>query len=147
MTEPEPLGEPAEMANPGESPLSDEDLALVALLAQGLTHERAGAALGVSSKTIQRRRRVPAFAAAVADARRARVNELTGALVTASSRAVEVLTETLDGDDPRSAVAAARVILDHGYRFQRLQAEEAIEERLGQLEALTAGRAEDGGDT
>jgi hypothetical protein len=135
------------MANPDESPLSDGDLALVGLLAQGLTHERAGAALGVSSKTVQRRCRVPAFAAAVADARRARVNELTGALVTASSRAVEVLTETLDGDDPRSAVTAARVILDHGFRFQRSQADDAIKERLDQLEALLAGRGEDGGHT
>lgn len=135
------------MANSDESPLSDGDLALVGLLAQGLTHERAGAALGVSSKTVQRRCRVPAFATAVADARRARVNELTGALVTASSRAVEVLTKTLDGDDPRSAVTAARVILDHGFRFQRSQAEDAIEERLDQLEALAAGRGEDGGHT
>jgi len=135
------------MADPDESPLSDEDLALVGFLAQGLSHERAGAALGVSSKTVQRRCRVPAFAAAVAEARRARVNELTGALVTASSRAVEVLTATLDGNDPRAAVAAARAILDHAHRFQRSQAEEAMEDRLDQLEALIAGRGEDGRHT
>jgi len=145
VTEPSTRDEPTETANPDSSPLSDEDLALVALLAQGNTHERAGAALGVSAKTVQRRCSVPAFAAAVADARRVRVNELTGALVTASSRAVERLIETLDGEDPRMVVAAARVILDHGFRFQRSQAEEAIEERLGQLEALAAGRGEGGG--
>jgi hypothetical protein len=44
-------------------------------------------------------------------------------------------------------VTAARVILDHGFRFQRSQAEDAIKERLDQLEALLAGRGKDGGHT
>lgn len=69
-----------------------QDELVVAALAGGRCYEEAGAAAGVSARTVRRRMAEPAFAAAVSARRGERVAAVTGQLVAAGSDAITVIT-------------------------------------------------------
>jgi hypothetical protein len=106
------------------TPPEQDDL-LIELLGEGWTHQRVADSAGVSTKTVQRRMNDPAFAAVVSRRRRERVAQVSGRLITTSDRAIDVLREALESDDPKVSLRAAALVLDHGHRFH--QGEEARE--------------------
>ena len=124
--------------------LSDDDEILACALAEGFTHAAAGALIGVSAKTVQRRLSNPKFAGAVGDRRRQRVSEVVGVLVSASRQAVQVLVEVLEGGAPADRLRAARMVLDYSSRYQRDQVlEDELARRVRVLEELASASSSD----
>jgi hypothetical protein len=120
-----------------ESELSDRDEVVADLLGEGWTHQRVADSVGVSTKTIQRRIADPDFSRVVWARRRERFGQLSAQLLTASGSAMDVLTSALQGEDPKFALQAAGMILNHGHRYNRVLDDhenelrfEALEQRL-----------------
>ncbi|MGL4555796.1 MAG: hypothetical protein ACRC33_31900, partial [Gemmataceae bacterium] len=108
------------------------DECLAAALAAGRTALQAAELAGVSRKTVERRRRDPAFQQRVAVLRAELLDAATGALADRLSRAVETLAAALDDADARVRVRAADVLLtqmlayrQHGELAARVAALEA----------------------
>ncbi|MEY2569014.1 MAG: hypothetical protein QOE35_3543 [Actinomycetota bacterium] len=119
---------------------SPEEELLIAALGEGLTHQAAAAVAGVSTKTVQRRLRHGAFAAAVSAHRQERVSEVSGMLIGASVAAVATLSASLSSDLPGERLTAAKTILDLGRRFHREAVlEQELRTRLELLEAAANG--------
>jgi hypothetical protein len=110
------------------------DELLIELLGEGLTHQRVAETAEISTKTVQRRLSDPGFAAAVSRRRRERVAQISGRLISASDRAVDVLREALDTDDAKVSLRAAALVLDHGHRFQQSSEERELARRQDELE-------------
>ena len=81
--------------------LNPTDDRICQLLAEGWTHARIGAEVGVSAKTIQRRLQVPEFASELIRRRRAAVAATTAALEHLGVAALASLRALLDSDDDR----------------------------------------------
>jgi hypothetical protein len=127
--------------------LDAKDEMMISALAEGTTHEEAARLAGVSTKTVQRRRREQRFARALDDRRRQRVGEVTGRLVAGSHAAVQTLLDGLEADGMRERLTAARAILDLGRRYHREQVEEDLAARLEALEeALCRAQQDDSGN-
>ncbi len=119
---------------------------LIILLGEGRSYEAAAAMVGCSAKTIQRRMKEPAFAQAVTDQRRERVGAITGLIVGASERAVAVLSDALDSPEGNERLRAAGMLLEHGRRFHRDEADGELLRRLLALEAKIDQTAADDSD-
>lgn len=114
---------------------SPEDDSIIELLSEGASHRRTAEVLGISTKTVQRRVSDTAFADEVARRRRQRLSQLAGLFSVASNRAAEVLTDALEADDPKVALRAAGLVLDHGLRHRRNEEEQELAARQDDLEA------------
>ena len=121
-----------------EAELDRERLALIAELVLGKTHEEAGAAVGVSAKTVSRRMREPVFVAVLTQARRDHLDVVVRRLSAHALDAVDEL-HRLALEDESSTVrlnacrALATLVPD-------LIRHVDIEPRLRALEATRARR-------
>lgn len=107
---------------------------LIELLAMGHTSEQAAAKLGVSSKTVSRHRNDPAVRDALEERQAELVHDIAAKIAAHGFRAVEVLVEGMNGDDPRQQHHSAKALLDRILPFRR-GAE--LEERILRLERAT----------
>lgn len=101
-------------------------------LAAGLSHEQAGDLEGVSSRTVARRLRDPAFAQRVMELRGARVAQVTGRLGELAGSAVDALGECLDGDDESLKLRATQQVLTLLLRFSH---DVDLDARVASIEA------------
>jgi hypothetical protein len=110
------------------------DMALILALAEGLTVDAAAKQARVSPATVYRRRREPAFRAAVNEARRETWVQAVGRIATATTAAADTLKALLDSPMDQVRVAAARSILEHAAKgIDTVELEERlklVEERL-----------------
>lgn len=107
---------------------------LVELLAMGHTSAQAAAKLRVSSKTVSRHRNDPAVRVALEERQAELVRDIAAKIAAHGFRAVEVLVEGMDGDDPRQQHHSAKALLDRILPFRR-GAE--LEERMLRVERAT----------
>lgn len=116
-----------------------QDEVIIGALAAGLSYGDAGAAAGVTSRTVGRRMSDPAFAAQVSQRRGERVSQITGALTTMSDDALEVLRETMVEGSVSERLRAAQLTLTLMAKFR---SETEMEQRLAAIERqLAAGAA------
>lgn len=90
-----------------------------AMIAAGGSYTEAGTAAGRTKRTMVRWMADPAFARLVADLRSERVSEVTGRLAELAPRAVQVLANSLDDEDPAVRLRAAHLALDWSVRLRR----------------------------
>ena len=98
------------------APRKADDEVLAAMIARGATHAQTAQALGISTRTVSRRRREPHIAASIRASRADAVQELAGRMVAMAARALDVLDDQLDSDDERHARASAIGVLDRVLR-------------------------------
>jgi len=111
------------------------DEVLLDALATGLSYLEAGELAELSARTVRRRLTAPDFAAELARRRAMRVSDVTGRLVAASERAVQVLLELLESQVAGERLRSAELILNMGRRFR---SDTDIDVRLSTLEARPA---------
>jgi len=128
--------------NEGGREFSGRDERLALLLARGYTVRRAAGEAGLALRTAMRRNADPRFRALVADLRRELLTRSTGRLISASTRAVRTLVRLLDNPNPLAALAAAKAILDHGYKGSEL---EEVSGRLLRIEEFIESQKAAGG--
>ncbi|MFN8018953.1 MAG: hypothetical protein U0P45_12630 [Acidimicrobiales bacterium] len=115
-------------------PSTGTDEIITAALIQGLSYPEAGKLAGVSAKTVQRRMADPTFAAQVTAGRLERASDITARLTDLSLKAVAVLDEAMDEDQPMGCrLTAAGASLRH-LREYRINKE--IDDRLREIEAI-----------
>jgi len=114
------------------------DEVLLDALATGLSYLEAGEIAGLSARTVRRRLTAPDFAAELARRRAMRVSDVTGRLVAASERAVQVLLELLESQVAGERLRSAELILNMGRRFR---GDTDIDVWLSTLEARPGGVA------
>jgi len=115
----------------------DDELAV--MLACGSSIVNASRETGVSERTIYRRLADPGFRDKVHEIRRAALEEATGRLSAASSKAIQTMEALMDADVPASTrLAACRAILEFGSRYREVN---EFESRLSQLESGHHGKA------
>lgn len=108
-----------------------------AALAVGQTYADAGAAAGVSERTVRRRMSDPDFAAEVSVRRGEHVGALAGQLMTAGTEAVAVLRACLASDNETVRLRAAQLVLTTGNSLRHAH---ELESRLVALEDGVDGR-------
>ncbi len=109
------------------------DEVLIDALSRGFSHERAGALIDRSARTVARRLRDPAFAASVTQRRHEHASQIRSRHDELASQALEVLQDCLQSEDDRVRLAAARAALQQ-HRTNRHDLD--ITERLDELEGL-----------
>jgi len=110
---------------------SGADSALIAALASGLPVQDAATGAHVSERTARRRLEDPAFRRQVAAARAAVLEQAIGRLVDATTEAADSLRSLLTAESESVRLAAAKSILDQGFRGVELL---DLAERVEQLE-------------
>jgi hypothetical protein len=95
-----------------------QDETIAAALATGRTYEEAGVLAGVSERTVARRMADPTFARTVAERRGQQVQVISGQLSSIADKAVKAVSECLDDADPRTRLAAGRLVLDLVLKFR-----------------------------
>ncbi len=111
-----------------------QEKALTALLAS-VTIEAAAKKAGMSARTVRRYLEEPEFRRAYLAARRAGLEQATGALQQAAHGAVAALVKNLSCGAPSVEVTAARSILDYGLKGLELL---ELEARLAAVEESLA---------
>jgi len=110
-----------------------------AALLTARTDGEAAAKAGVSPRSLARWKLLPAFQAAMAEARREALRETVGHLQLATGEALAKLRALLDHENPFVALQAAQTIVGQGLK---LAAAEEYEARLARIEAAIAKRAD-----
>ena len=110
-------GKDGEGPSLGGAPRKGDDLLLVELLALGTTHHQAGSELGISARTVARRRREPDIARAIRERRGDVVSEVAGQLTGLARQAMAVLADELGSDDARIRMSASMAVLDRVTKF------------------------------
>jgi transposase len=119
---------------------SGGDAVLVAALAAGATYVEAAKQAGVSERTVRRRMDDAEFRRQVDQARAEVLAQATARLSAASVEAVETLRGLLGSPLDFARLAAARAILEVGFKYrEQLDLAERIEQ-LEQASELTAAR-------
>ncbi len=121
-----------------DGPTPEQDQVVVAALAGGATYDQAGAAAGISGRTVRRRMRDDAFRARVHEASSELARAVAARLTASSLTAADRLTALLDAPDPRVQLAAVRLALDGSLRHREAL---ELEERISALERAAAGGA------
>ncbi|HWV39248.1 MAG TPA: hypothetical protein VN033_12335 [Vulgatibacter sp.] len=119
--------------------LSPKQTAAAAALLTCRTDGEAAAAAGVSLRSIARWKQLPAFQAAMAEARRESLRETVGALQLATGDALAKLRALLEHEQPYIQLQAAQTLLGAGLKVARA---EELERRLADVEAKLARRAD-----
>ncbi len=101
-------------------------VALVAGLVAGRSLAQIAAAAGCSISSVQRRRRDPRVQQAIHDAQQDQRRQILGQLGAARSKAMLVLEDLLENDQPKVRLAAVNVELTQGLRYE-LAAEPELE--------------------
>jgi hypothetical protein len=122
-----------------DGPTAEQDQVLVAALAGGATYDRAGAAAGISARTVRRRMADPGFRARVREASSELARAVAAHLTASSVTAVDRLSVLLDGPDPRVQLAAVRLVLDAALRHREAV---ELEERMSALEQAATWSAD-----
>ena len=113
------------------------DEIVLTALARGATYAEAGKAAKSSERTVRRRMSDPKFVAELGRRRGAYISAVTGALVSKSSRAVEVIAECLeDADKTSDRLKAAQLMLAMARQYH---SDTDVDARLVALEATAAG--------
>jgi len=108
------------------------DELLLAALVKGLTQEQAGAAAGVSPRTVARRLADPQFASQLREARATIADSCLGRLADAAGDAVETMrTVMTNSKSDNLKVSAARALLELFLKARQLQ---DVEGRLSEIE-------------
>lgn len=89
------------------------DAALVVALARGASVPEAAAEAGVSDRTVRRRLEDDGFRRCVSEAQAELVNQSLAKIADGAARAVDVLIEQLDAEDPKTKLAAAKMVLEY----------------------------------
>jgi hypothetical protein len=111
----------------------DADDRLIQALLAGMTTEQAAAAVGISLRTISRRRAEPDFRARLTQARGLAMERATDVLASTALDAVRVVRDHLDAQYPASVrLGAAKMILDAARTWIQ---ESEIDQRLDEVEA------------
>ncbi|MEU6244830.1 helix-turn-helix domain-containing protein [Streptomyces sp. NPDC047024] len=110
----------------------DSKARVALLVAQGVSSDKAGAAAGVSGRTVRRWREDPDFEAQVQQARGAILAEAVAALGAAARDAVDTLHAALTDESPGIRVRAALGIIG---ALPSLAEHAELNERLARLEA------------
>ena len=124
-----------EQVETDDSNRSPDDELILELLGEGFSHAQVATHCSVSTKTVQRRLRDPAFAAEVTERRRQRVAATALRLVRLGDDAVGVITDLFDSESDPVRLQAARLALDPGRRYHREDLLEAeLADRITSLE-------------
>jgi hypothetical protein len=115
------------------------DRKFLVTVAGGATVIAAARRAGISRRTAQRRLANPKFQDKVRQVRARMFHRATGALAAASFAAVHAARRLLKSKDERTALAAARMILEFGPRHREA---DDLEARLAVLEARLGERYE-----
>ena len=122
---------------------ADESLALA--LAKGQTITEAACAAGVSERTAHRRWAEPDFRRRVADLRGEVVAQAASRLAASMARAADRLAELVESPDHRTALMAAKAVVNRGLLArEKVDSETLVREleaKLDQIEAQRAGDA------
>jgi hypothetical protein len=114
--------------------MAGSDEQLIAALAAGLTHAKAGEAAAVSDRTVRRRLADPDFRARLRDAQDRALDEALGRLAGGAVAAVERLLLMLQPGVPHAVqLGAARAVLSNALRVNDGRLDE-LEARLRELE-------------
>jgi hypothetical protein len=114
--------------------------AAVLALAVGKTTDDAGKAAGVSGRTLRRwLAEDPGFAAEVRQRRDQLLDEVVGALTSASVRAVETLVAALEEDNPQYRIRAAVALLS---ALPNMRIEATVADEMAALEAAVKAQTE-----
>ena len=126
--------------NDAPSEIEYVDGELVRLLALGTSQVKAAGELDISTRTIRRRLDNPDFRRRVADARRELHAESWSMLLGLREKAARVLEDSLESDEERLRLTAAKYVFEMGSRTRREQILDEIQERIDNLDdRLNAG--------
>lgn len=118
-----------------DSTRSPDDELILELLGEGFSHAQVATRCSVSTKTIQRRLRDPAFVAEATERRRQRVAATASRLVRLGDDAVGVISDLFVGESEPVRLQAARLALDLGRRYHREELLEGeLADRIASLE-------------
>lgn len=124
------------MAGHGEKLTRKQEQAVAALL-EHTSLARAGAAVGVSEKTLRRWLKEPRFREAFGEARRRLLDDAVRALQRGAAAAVAALLRELGAAKSADVIRAAVAVLDRAFAGTQLM---DLEERLAALERLMKER-------
>lgn len=112
----------------------DERERLVQLLAKDPSRVRAAKELGISTRTIRRRLEEPGFKRRVSDARTELQAASWTALLGLRDKSARVLDESLESEDERVRLQAAKYVYEMSERVRREQINEEMAQRVADLE-------------
>jgi hypothetical protein len=112
---------------------------LLGFLVAGWTHDDAAHALGVSTKSVQRRVGDRVFAAKLGQRRAVKASALTSRLDSITDRAVDVIVESFESEVPAVRLRAADLALSWSARMRRELDLEARVARLEQVDVPDGG--------
>ncbi len=118
------------MRGHGQKLTRKQELAIAALLSEP-SQERAAGRAGVTSETLRRWQRLPAFEAAFKQARSKILDDAITSISQATVDAVRTLRRNLSCGNPSIETRAAQCILSTAFRAKELL---ELEERVGRLE-------------
>ena len=113
----------------------DRDDRLVDWLALGYSHERAGAEVGLSARSVKRRLNQREFKARVSLRGRELHAESWEATFSLRDKAVARLERLLDSEDERVAISAIRLAFDISVRVRAEQAHQDLTDQVDELSA------------
>ena len=129
-----------EQVETDDSNRSPDDELILELLGEGFSHAQVAMHCSVSTKTVQRRLRDPAFAAEVTERRRQRVAATALRLVRLGDVAVGVISDLFVSESDPVRLQAARLALDLGRRYHREELLEGeLADRIASLERRLEG--------
>jgi hypothetical protein len=134
-------------AEPTENAISDRDRVIAQALARGRSHTEAGAAVGVSAKTVQRRLRDPQFIAAVTEERQRHFEQIAGQLSSLTTQALQVLSDVMAGKSNSERLRAASAVLGQAARYHSQLSNFDLDRHLEEIDAaLVRLQSQKGGE-
>ncbi len=134
--------EPATDASSELGDLDHKDSELIRLLAIGTSQVKAAEQLGITDRTIRRRKEDPVFRRLLSEARRELHVESWSTMMDLRDKAAQVLESALSSDDERMRLTAAKYVFDMGARIRKEQVSEEMLERVDALESRISAAEE-----
>jgi hypothetical protein len=122
-----------------KNPQRRYDQALVEALASGASQVDAAQAARVSTRTVRRRQKDPAFARRVRDRRLQLVEEAGGRTAALARRAVATIEACLDCNSPAIQLRAAQLIMTLARENTGNDDDDDLESRIARLESESDG--------
>jgi hypothetical protein len=124
--------------------LDTSDWTLIEALMVGMSHERAGALIGRSSKFVQRRLKTQAFAEALEERRRERLRDLSARRESIVERALDVLGDLLHAESEPVQLGAVRTALNEDRAHRRDHLADRVDELDETLSRLLRTKTQQG---